>query len=82
MQLLHYPADARLAPQPHAKDIVAEAKALLVDGVKELNLISQDSTYYGLDLRRTTAAPSRRRRNFCCRESAPGKLDHHLHAAP
>ena len=33
------------------KDIVAEAKALIADGVKELNLISQDSTYYGLDLR-------------------------------
>ena len=32
-------------------DIVAEAKALLADGVKELSLISQDSTYYGLDLR-------------------------------
>jgi len=32
-------------------DIVAEAQALLADGVKELNLISQDSTYYGLDLR-------------------------------
>ena len=32
-------------------DIVAEAKALVKDGVKELNLISQDSTYYGLDLR-------------------------------
>jgi ribosomal protein S12 methylthiotransferase len=32
-------------------DIVAEARRLLADGVKELNLISQDSTYYGLDLR-------------------------------
>ena len=32
-------------------DIVTEAKALIADGVKELNLISQDSTYYGLDLR-------------------------------
>jgi ribosomal protein S12 methylthiotransferase len=32
-------------------DIVKEAKALLADGVKEINLISQDSTYYGLDLR-------------------------------
>ena len=32
-------------------DIVAEARALVADGVKELNLISQDSTYYGLDLR-------------------------------
>ena len=33
------------------KDIVAEAKALIADGMKEINLISQDSTYYGLDLR-------------------------------
>ena len=33
------------------KDIVDEAKALIADGVKEINLISQDSTYYGLDLR-------------------------------
>jgi ribosomal protein S12 methylthiotransferase len=32
-------------------DVVAEARLLLADGVKELNLISQDSTYYGLDLR-------------------------------
>ncbi len=32
-------------------DVVAEVKALLADGVKEINLISQDSTYYGLDLR-------------------------------
>ena len=33
------------------RDVVAEAKALIADGVKEINLISQDSTYYGLDLR-------------------------------
>jgi ribosomal protein S12 methylthiotransferase len=32
-------------------DIVKEARALTADGVKEINLISQDSTYYGLDLR-------------------------------
>ena len=32
-------------------DIVREVKALIADGVKEINLISQDSTYYGLDLR-------------------------------
>jgi len=32
-------------------DLVAEARALVADGVKELNLISQDSTYYGLDMR-------------------------------
>src|ERR1044071_9912040 len=44
-------------------DLVAEARALIADGVKELNLISQDSTYYGLDLRanhsRAIAAPDR-----------------------
>jgi len=44
-------------------DIVAEAKGLIADGVRELNLISQDSTYYGLDLRprhsRAIAAPDR-----------------------
>jgi len=44
-------------------DIVAEAKQLLADGVKELNLISQDSTYYGLDLRtnhsRNIASPEK-----------------------
>jgi ribosomal protein S12 methylthiotransferase len=44
-------------------DIVAEAKALLADGVKEINLISQDSTYYGLDLRphhsRAISSPER-----------------------
>ena len=33
------------------RDIVAEAQALIADGAKEINLISQDSTYYGLDLR-------------------------------
>jgi len=44
-------------------DIVAEAKALLAAGAKELNLISQDSTYYGLDLRpnhrRAISSPER-----------------------
>lgn len=32
-------------------DVVSEVKQLLKDGVREINLISQDSTYYGLDLR-------------------------------
>jgi ribosomal protein S12 methylthiotransferase len=36
-------------------DIVQEAKALLADGCQEINLISQDSTYYGLDLARGQA---------------------------
>ncbi len=33
------------------QDIVREARELIRQGVKEINLISQDSTYYGLDLR-------------------------------
>jgi ribosomal protein S12 methylthiotransferase len=44
-------------------DIVKEARRLIADGVKELNLISQDSTYYGLDLRpnhsRNIASPEK-----------------------
>jgi len=32
-------------------DVVREARELVAAGVKELNLISQDSTFYGLDLR-------------------------------
>jgi len=44
-------------------DVVAEARGLIEDGVREINLISQDSTYYGLDLRpdhtRAIASPER-----------------------
>jgi len=47
----------------HQSDVVAEARALIADGVKEINLISQDSTYYGLDLRlnhsRAISSPER-----------------------
>lgn len=38
-------------------DIVKEARRLLADGVKELNLISQDTTFYGLDLRPNRSGP-------------------------
>ena len=45
------------------RDIVQEVKQLITEGVKELNLISQDSTYYGLDLRanhsRAIASPEK-----------------------
>jgi ribosomal protein S12 methylthiotransferase len=44
-------------------DIVREVRQLVTDGVKEINLISQDSTYYGLDLRlnhsRAISSPER-----------------------
>ena len=44
------------------ENLVAEAEALAKDGVKELILIAQDTTYYGLDLyrRRTLAELIRR----------------------
>ena len=32
------------------ESVVVEARRLVAEGVKELNLISQDTTYYGLDL--------------------------------
>jgi len=38
-------------------ELVAEARALLASGVRELNLISQDTTSYGCDLRNTLFAP-------------------------
>jgi ribosomal protein S12 methylthiotransferase len=70
-------------------DIVAEAKALLADGVKELNLISQDTTYYGLDLRPVGggAIASPGRSNAAARAlpaDAPtlGTLLHELNALP
>jgi len=32
------------------ESVVAEVKALVAEGVKEINLISQDTTYFGMDL--------------------------------
>jgi ribosomal protein S12 methylthiotransferase len=32
------------------EEIVAEARELAADGVRELNLVAQDTTYYGMDL--------------------------------
>jgi ribosomal protein S12 methylthiotransferase len=39
------------------ESVVAEVKALVVEGVKEINLISQDTTYYGMDLWAEKAGP-------------------------
>ena len=40
-------------------DLLAEARQLVSEGVRELNLISQDTTYYGLDLWPATARDKR-----------------------
>ena len=76
VQLLHHSANARIAPQPPQPDIVAEAQALIADGVKELNLISQDSTYYGLDLRRSLCRRPPQPRHFVAGEVFRGRAAH------
>ncbi len=37
--------------------VLAEVRALVAEGVKEINLISQDTTYYGMDLWAEKAGP-------------------------
>lgn len=39
------------------ESVVAEARDLVADGVRELNLISQDTTYFGMDLWEQKAGP-------------------------
>jgi len=51
-------------------DVVAEARLLIGEGVKELNLISQDSTYYGMDMR-----PGHRRSNSSPEKFARANAD-------
>ena len=39
------------------KSVLAEIRALVREGVREINLISQDTTYYGMDLWPSNAGP-------------------------
>jgi ribosomal protein S12 methylthiotransferase len=39
------------------KSVLAEIRGLVAEGVREINLISQDTTYYGMDLWREKAGP-------------------------
>ncbi|MEO6788349.1 MAG: 30S ribosomal protein S12 methylthiotransferase RimO [Chthoniobacteraceae bacterium] len=39
------------------ESVVAEVRGLVAEGVKEINLISQDTTYYGMDLWEEKAGP-------------------------
>ena len=41
-------------------DVVSEIRALVADGVREINLISQDTTFYGKDLGVVAALPGRK----------------------
>jgi ribosomal protein S12 methylthiotransferase len=58
------------------ESVVTEARRLVGEGVKELNLISQDTTYYGLDLWPASARDQRpfdhtRSRSFAQRSLVP-----------
>ena len=39
------------------ESVLAEIRALVGEGVREINLISQDTTYYGMDLWEAKAGP-------------------------
>jgi hypothetical protein len=49
VRLLHYSGAARPLQERPAESIVREARALAARGVKEILLISQDTTFYGVD---------------------------------
>lgn len=55
MQLLHYSVNEREACQSRSWDVLAEAQRLKDAGVKELLVISQDTSAYGVDLKYRTS---------------------------
>jgi ribosomal protein S12 methylthiotransferase len=60
----NHPCSFCVIPQMRGKhrsrkpeSVLAEIRALVGEGVREINLISQDTTYYGMDLWQTKAGP-------------------------
>src|SRR5204863_9472808 len=60
----NHPCSFCVIPQMRGKhrsrkpeSVLAEIPALVGEGVREINLISQDTTYYGMDLWEATAGP-------------------------
>jgi len=60
----NHPCSFCVIPQMRGKhrsrtpqSVIAEIRGLVSDGVREINLISQDTTYYGMDLWPTKAGP-------------------------
>ena len=49
VRVLHHSDASRPLPEPTSESIVVEARMLAARGVKELLLISQDTTFYGVD---------------------------------
>ncbi len=61
----NHPCSFCVIPQMRGKhrsrtiaSVVAEVRALVAEGVKEINLISQDTTYFGMDLWDEKAGPT------------------------
>ena len=83
VHLLRHPADARPASQPHHRVRRRRGRALVAEGVKEINLISQDTTYFGMDLwdAKGRAAPAGRflartdARRSCCASSTRSRAN-------
>ena len=70
VRVLHHPDAARQVSQPRRRLDRRRGRALAAGGVKELLLISQDTTFFGVDRgergrARATAAPAQRRRRPC-----------------
>ena len=57
MQFLRDSANARKTSQSSSESVLAEIRGLVSEGVREINLISQDTTYYGMDLWPAKAGP-------------------------
>ena len=60
----NHPCSFCVIPQMRGKhrsrppaSVLAEIRALVAEGVREINLISQDTTYYGMDLWKEKAGP-------------------------
>jgi ribosomal protein S12 methylthiotransferase len=55
VQLLHHSGAARPAREPPIDEVLREAERLVHAGVRELLVISQDTSAYGVDIRYRTA---------------------------
>ena len=76
MQLLHHSLDARRPGQPTIGEVLREAEQLARAGVKEILVISQDTSAYGVDLKyaRTAWRGKERRARFYDLAAALGEL--------
>src|SRR5437667_39587 len=85
----NHPCSFCVIPQMRGKhrsrspeSVLAEIRALVAEGVREINLISQDTTYYGMDLWAEKAGPRQpvdSARRLAARCDSPPGVAHHVH---